>query len=50
MERIREYWRWQILVSARNRDTLRKVLERAETWTPPRSVRRVVDVDPLSTL
>jgi primosomal protein N' (replication factor Y) len=50
MERIREYWRWQILVSARNRDALRAVLERAETWTPPRSVRRVIDVDPLSTL
>ena len=50
IERIREYWRWQILISARNRDTLRKVLERTETPMLSRSVRRIIDVDPLSTL
>ncbi len=50
IERIREYWRWQILISARNRDTLRKVLERTESPTLSRSVRRIIDVDPLSTL
>jgi len=50
IERIREYWRWQILISARNRDTLRAVLRRAETPTLSRSVRRIIDVDPLSTL
>ena len=50
IERIREYWRWQILISARNRDILRSVLERAETSPLPNSVRRIIDVDPLSTL
>ena len=50
IERIREYWRWQILISARNRDVLRSVLERAETAPLPGSVRRIIDVDPLSTL
>jgi primosomal protein N' (replication factor Y) len=50
IERIREHWRWQILISARNRDSLRAVLERAEAPKLPRSVRRITDVDPLSTL
>jgi primosomal protein N' (replication factor Y) len=50
IERIREYWRWQILISTRNRDTLRALLERAESFPVPRNVRRIVDVDPLSTL
>jgi primosomal protein N' (replication factor Y) len=50
IERIREHWRWQILVSARNRASIRAVLERAETPSLARSVRRIVDVDPLSTL
>ena len=50
IERIREYWRWQILFSARNRDMLREVLERAESPSIPKSVRRIIDVDPLSTL
>ena len=50
IERIRELWRWQILISGRNRDTLRRVLERAESPPLPRSVRRIIDVDPLSTL
>ncbi|HSN56502.1 MAG TPA: primosomal protein N', partial [Candidatus Sulfomarinibacteraceae bacterium] len=50
IERIREQWRWQLLVSARNRETLRAVLERAESPALPRAVRRITDVDPLSTL
>jgi primosomal protein N' (replication factor Y) len=50
IERIREYWRWQILISARNRDTLRGLLERVEEATVARTVRRIIDVDPLSTL
>jgi primosomal protein N' (replication factor Y) (superfamily II helicase) len=50
IERIRDYWRWQILFSARNRDTLRAVLERAESPSLQKSVRRIIDVDPLSTL
>ena len=50
IERIREYWRWQLLFSARNRETLREVLEQAESPSLPKSVRRIIDVDPLSTL
>jgi len=50
IERIRDYWRWQILFSARNREMLREVLEQAESPSVPKSVRRIIDVDPLSTL
>ena len=50
IERIRGAWRWQLLVTAPSRDLLREVLERIEAATPTRSVRTVVDVDPLSTL
>jgi len=50
IERIRERWRWQILISARNRETLRAMLELAETPTVGKNVRRTIDVDPLSTL
>jgi primosomal protein N' (replication factor Y) len=50
IERIRGAWRWQVLVTAPNRDLLRETLERMETAIAPRSVRTVVDVDPLSTL
>jgi primosomal protein N' (replication factor Y) len=50
LERIRSLWRWQILVSAANRELLRGVLDRIEAVPVARGVRRVVDVDPLSTL
>jgi len=50
IERIRGAWRWQLLVTAPSRDLLREVLARIETATPARSVRTVIDVDPLSTL
>jgi primosomal protein N' (replication factor Y) len=50
IERIRGSWRWQLLLTAPNRELLREVLERIEASPPPRSVRSVVDVDPLSTL
>jgi primosomal protein N' (replication factor Y) len=50
LERIRSLWRWQILVSAANRELLRGVLEKIEALTVPSGVRRIVDVDPLSTL
>jgi primosomal protein N' (replication factor Y) len=50
IERIREYWRWQILISASNRESLRALLERVDETSVPRNVRRIVDVDPLSTL
>ncbi len=50
LERIRNQWRWQLLVTAANRELLRDVLDRIEAVEPPKSVRRVVDVDPSSTL
>ncbi len=50
LERIRNQWRWQLLISAANRELLRGVLEKIETLKVPRSVRRVIDVDPASTL
>jgi len=50
LERIRSMWRWQLLISAANRELLRQVLERIEAETVPKGVRRVVDVDPSSTL
>jgi len=50
LEKIRNLWRWQALVTAPNRDLVRDVLARVETANPPDSVRRVIDVDPLSTL
>ncbi len=50
LEKIRSLWRWQVLVTAPNRDLVRDVLAQIETATLPDSVRRVIDVDPLSTL
>ncbi len=50
LERLRGYWRWQILISAPNRAGLRKILEQIEAVRVAPKVRRVIDVDPLSTL
>jgi len=50
IERIRSQWRWQVLVSAPNRNLLRETLARIESTTTPDGVRRIIDVDPLSTL
>jgi len=50
IEKIRSLWRWQVLVTAPNRDLVRDVLSRIETVVLPDGVRRVIDVDPLSTL
>jgi primosomal protein N' (replication factor Y) len=50
LERIRNQWRWQLLISAANRELLRDLLERIEDLKVPRNVRRVIDVDPASTL
>ncbi len=50
LERIRSNWRWQILLSAANRELLRDVLARIEARPLANGVRRIVDVDPLSTL
>jgi primosomal protein N' (replication factor Y) len=50
LERIRNHWRWQLLLTAVNRELLRECLEKIEGLTVPRNVRRVIDVDPASTL
>jgi primosomal protein N' (replication factor Y) len=50
LERIRNQWRWQLLISAANRELLRELLERIEELKVPRNVRRIIDVDPVSTL
>jgi len=50
LERIRNQWRWQILLSAANRELLRGVLEEIENQPTATGVRRVIDVDPISTL
>ena len=42
--------RWQLLISAANRELLRGLLERIEAEPVPAGVRRVIDVDPISTL
>ena len=50
LERIRGQWRWQLILAAPGRPPLRRVLDRIEASPPPAGVRRVVDVDPVSTL
>jgi primosomal protein N' (replication factor Y) len=50
LERIRNHWRWQILLTATNRELLRECLQKIENLKVPRNVRRVIDVDPASTL
>ena len=50
LERIRGFWRWQILLSAANRSLLRGLLEKIEGRSVPKSVRRIIDIDPTSTL
>ncbi len=50
LERIRSQWRWQVLLSAATRAELHAARARRERPPAPAGVRRVVDVDPLSTL
>ena len=50
LERIRNQWRWQLLLSAANRELLREVLEKIEDQPVAKGIRRVIDVDPISTL
>ena len=50
LERIRNHWRWQLLLTAANRELLRELLEKIEGLALPKSVRRIIDVDPTSTL
>ncbi len=50
LERIRNQWRWQLLLSAANRELLREVLGKIEDQPTTKGIRRVIDVDPISTL
>lgn len=50
LERIRGLWRWQILLAAANRELLRDALAAIESGPVPHRVRRVIDVDPATTL
>jgi len=50
VERLRNQWRWQLIVSSPERRGLWAVLARLESMPLPTGVRRVVDVDPSSTL
>jgi primosomal protein N' (replication factor Y) len=50
IERIRNRWRWQILLTAPNRATLHPCLAAIEGIKLPKSVNRIVDVDPYSAL
>jgi primosomal protein N' len=50
VERLRNQWRWQLLISAPERRDLWAVLARVEAMALPSGVRRIVDVDPSSTL
>jgi primosomal protein N' (replication factor Y) len=50
MERLRDRWRWQILLTAADRAPLRRALARIEADTPATNVQRIIDIDPLSTV
>ena len=50
MERLKDRWRWQILLTAAERPPLRRALHRIECESLEADVHRIVDVDPLSTL
>ena len=50
MERLRDRWRWQIILTAAERPPLWRALSRVEGLNPPSDVHRLIDVDPLSTL
>ena len=50
LERIRNHWRWQLLLTAANRVLLRDLLQKIEALPVRKGVRRIIDVDPTSTL
>jgi primosomal protein N' (replication factor Y) len=50
LEKVRNMWRWQLLISAANRELLRGLLRQIEAEPTPSRVRRIIDVDPISTL
>ncbi|MCD4749191.1 MAG: primosomal protein N' [Thermoanaerobaculales bacterium] len=50
IERLRDRWRWQILLTCPDRPPLRQALHQIEQDVMTSNVNRVIDVDPLSTL
>jgi primosomal protein N' (replication factor Y) len=50
LAQIKSRWRWQLLLSGRNRELLRPMLEAIEALPLASDVHRVIDIDPLSTL
>ncbi|MCK5378368.1 MAG: primosomal protein N', partial [Acidobacteria bacterium] len=50
MERLRDRWRWQILLTSAERPPLRQAMARVESLSLPSDVHRLIDVDPVSTL
>jgi len=50
LHRLRERWRWQLLLLAPTRPPLRQALARVAALRLPRGVHRVIDVDPQSTV
>ena len=50
MERLRDRWRWQILLTSPERAPLRQALSLIEAEAPPSDVLRIIDIDPLSTV
>jgi primosomal protein N' (replication factor Y) len=50
LERAQDRWRWQLLLTSPTRPPLRHALSVVEAVSVPKSVHRVVDVDPVSTL
>lgn len=49
LARLRERWRWQLLLLTPARPLLRQALTRIAALPLPRTVRRIIDVDPQTT-
>jgi primosomal protein N' (replication factor Y) len=50
IQRLRERWRWQLLLVSPTRSSLRQAVKRVAGLGLPGSVRRIIDVDPQSTV
>ncbi|MDD2336163.1 MAG: primosomal protein N' [Geobacteraceae bacterium] len=51
LAKVRGRFRWQILLKARNRTELKRLLHTFQrNWKPPRILRTIIDVDPVDTL
>ncbi len=51
LAKVRGRFRWQILLKARNRSELKRLLTTFQKeWNPPKVLRTMIDVDPVDTL